>query len=487
MIEKHSLSLNSKVRSIVLCLLIISSSVGFSQVSIDSISYKNDLNIYRQALEQSHPSLYRFTSKERYDALFDSVASHLNSSTTELEFFRSLSKISSLVREAHSYVKPSKSLSTSIKDKLLFPFKVLVKHDHLMIQNSRSPEFSHMKKGAVYSINGHSVKSIIKTLSESTSTVSAFNNSGLKSRLSLYNNFALAYYYFIDTTSNFRIDYRSHQVARNISIEIEGSSNQLTSLSYPEMPSEPLPPFHLEIDEQCSTATMRISTFAYWIVDKKIKDYSKFFKESFATIRDHSIKHLIIDVRGNRGGEEMIAGELLTYLLDTDFNVYKYCKAKTLDFSLTNSLPQSNKIKLTKNNYIPTDSGFVMKKANFLKTYTLQEDNRFNGELFVLSNGLCASANNIFLGLVKTHNIGTIVGQESGGAFEDVDGRLRVKFTLPYSKIKISYPAWSMKINTKNGNRLRGVIPDYEISPTIDDIINGVDREMEFVLQLIRK
>jgi hypothetical protein len=471
----------------ILFLLIVSSQVGFSQVSIDSISYRNDLIIYRQALEQSHPSLYRFTPKERYDSLFDSIESNLSNESTELDFFRSVSRISSLIREGHTYIQPPESLISSIKNKRLFPLGVIVEDDRIMVRNSRLPELGYLKKATIDSINGQSIESIITLLEESTSTVSTFNNSRLTKNLSLYNNFALAYYYFIDTTSNFRIDYRPHPKAKSISIEVEGSSDQLSRLSYPELPPEPLPPFYLEVDEQRSTATMRISTFAYWIVDKKMKDYSKFFKESFISLQEQNIKHLIIDVRGNRGGEEMIAGELLTYLIDTEFDIYRYCKAKTLDFSFTNSLPQSNRIKLAKNNYTASDSGFVMKKANFLKPYTPKKEHNFDGKVYVLSDGICASANNIFLALVKTYNVGTIVGQESGGAFEDVDGRLRIRFTLPYSRIFVSYPAWRMKLNTKNGNKLRGVIPDYEISPTIEDVITGKDTETEFVLQLIGK
>jgi len=475
------------MRLITLFLLIVSGQTGFSQVSIDSISYKNDLAIYRQALEQSHPSLYRFTPIEKYDAVFDSIRLNLSDKTTELNFFRSVSQISSLIREGHSYVQPPKSLSYSIKRKNLFPFGVLVEDDRIVIRNSRSQELEYLKKANIESINGKSIESILKIMAESTNTVSAFNTSGLKSRLSLYNNFALAYYYFIDTTSHFQIDYRPQPTAKNIPLEVEGSSDQLTKLSYLELPPEPVPPFHLEVNEQSSTATMRISTFAYWIVDKKIKDYTKFFKESFISLQNKGIKHLIIDVRGNRGGEEMIAGDLLTYLIDYDFSIYRYCKAKTLNFDFTNSLPNSNRMKLAKSNYTATDSGFVMKKADFLKPYTSKKDHNFDGKVYVISNGICASACNIFLALVKTHKVGTIVGQESGGAFEDVDGRHRISFNLPYSGIFVSYPAWAMKLNTSGGDKQRGVIPDFEVKPTIKEVINGTDAEMAFVLQLLNQ
>lgn len=475
------------MRFTVLLLLFVSSLQGLAQIPIDSISYGNDLAIYRKALEESHPSLYRFTSKEKFDSMFNSIEANLSDKTTELDFFRSVSQISSLVREGHSYVQPPESLSSTVQNKSLFPFQVLVENDKVIVKNSRVEELDYLKNIHIESINGQSIKSILNVLAESASTVSAFNNSRLKSNLSLYNNFALAYFYFIDTTSNFLIKYRAASTSKPISLEVKGSSHKLTNLNYPELPPEPEPPFYLDIDEQNSLATMRISTFAYWVVGKKMKDYSKFYKESFASLQNKGIKHLIIDVRGNRGGEEMLAGDLLTYLIDYEFRIYKYCKAKTMDFNFTNSLPNSNKIKLARNNYIATDSGYVMKKADFLKPYPPKNEYHFDGSVYVISNGICASACNIFLALVKTHDIGIIIGQESGGAFEDVDGRHRISFNLPYSGIFVSYPAWNMKLDTRGGDKLRGVIPDYEIKPTVQKLTSGADEEMTLVLKLINQ
>ena len=472
------------MRFIAIACLLLNGQNGFAQLSIDSISYKNDLAIFRKALEETHPSLYRFTSKEKFDSLFELTASNLNQETSELDFFRSIAKITSLVREGHSFVRPPESISSSVNVKNLFPFQVLVEDSFLTIKNSRSTELDYLEGAKIDSINGQSIPSILKSLSESTCTVSAFNTSGLKSRLSLYDNFALAYYYFIDTSASFRIHYITELIPEPISLKIDGINIDLSGSVYPELLPELKPPFSLQIDQQNSLATFRISTFAYWMADKKIKDYSRFFKEAFATLQTQNIKSLVIDVRGNRGGEEMIAAELLTYLVDDEFSIYKYCKAKTMNFDFTNSLPNSKRVTLSRGNYQHDSEGYMMKKADFLKPFTPKSKYHFGGNVYVISNGICASACNTFLALVKTHKVGLIIGQESGGAFEDVDGRQRISFTLPYSNIFVSYPAWSMKLNTSGGDSNRGVIPDYEIKPTVD---NGIDEEKQFTLGLINQ
>lgn len=111
------------MRFTVLLLFLVDSLQGLSQISIDSISYGSDLAIYKKALEETHPSLYRFTSKEKFDSLFIFIRANLNDKTSELDFFRSISQISSLIREGHSYVQPSGSLSSTVQNKAFFPFK----------------------------------------------------------------------------------------------------------------------------------------------------------------------------------------------------------------------------------------------------------------------------------------------------------------------------------------------------------------------------
>ncbi len=252
------------------------------------------------------------------------------------------------------------------------------------------------------------------------------------------------------------------------------------------MPAEPMPPMHFQIDAEKGLAIMKITTFAYWVVDKSIKDYADFFEESFEKLEKQDIKHLIIDIRNNRVGEEMIGAELLTYLINTDFEIYKFGKANTLDFSYTNKLPKANKIKLPKKHYVKTDSGYILQKGDFLRTFQPKTSNKFSGQVYVLSNNRCWSAANNFLALVKTHQVATIIGQESGGSFEDVDGRQRVNFTLPYSKMKVSYPVWSFRIDSKGGDRLRGVVPDHIITRSLEDLISKNDVELSFTYQLIK-
>ena len=89
--------------------------------------------------------------------------------------------------------------------------------------------------------------------------------------------------------------------------------------------------------------------------------------------------------------------------------------------------------------------------------------------------------------MARTHTDAIIIGQETGAAFSDLDGRWRINFELPNSKMKISFPAWRLKIKTKKGNPKRGVMPDHEVNRNLSDILTNKDVEMEFVYKLMRQ
>lgn len=457
-----------------------------SSAQSGSSGAKGDFQIFRKALTETHPALYRFTSQHRFEFVFDSIESQLTHSSSDLELFRALSQVMSMVREGHSYVEPSDPLAQRTRGEKLFPFRVVLNENRLVVRHSRSDAYEELERAEILSINGQTISEIVNLLAVSTGLKSAFNNAALESTLSEYDNFAFAYYYFVDTTSTFEITYRlaeDQTVKREM---VEGTNARLDETTFSRMPGEPKPPFQLQIDAENQVAIMKITTFAYWVVSRKIKDYSTFFQNSFRKLREAGIHHLIIDVRNNRGGEEMIGAELLTYLIDKDFRIYRYGKTRTLDFSYTNRLPQSSNLKFPKKQFTKTDSGYYMTDRDFLSTYRPKTSDRFEGQVYVLSNNRCWSAANTFLALVKSHKVGTIIGQASGGAYEDVDGRARVSFELPNSGMKVGYPAWSFKIDSKGGNRWKGVEPDYVIVKSIDDLRTGNDVELAFTYELIR-
>jgi len=463
------------MRQLLIIILLLSTVTVLTSGQTDTLGFKSDLRIFKKSLEEAHPNLYRFTPKKRFDIVFDSIEQQITNTTNQLDYFRLLSKIESLVREGHTYLRPSKSLLQQVQRQKLFPFHVLLNDKTISVKKSLEEKNKTYEGLEVYSINGKKPEEIIKQIANSTGLKSGYNNSGLLNILSVENNFAVAYYYFVDTTSIFQIEFEGDKGSVNVH-----GSNVLSKEIFPQFPKEAKPPIKLQIESKNESAIIKITTFAYWKVSFSKNEYVNTFANYFSEIKKAGIENLIIDVRDNRGGEELLAAELLTYLMSSEFKIYKSIKAKTLDFDL----PNATQFHFPKKDYLKTDSGYFKIKDEVLVTFSPKITNHFNGKVYVLSNGGSRSATNTMLSLIRTYSVGTIIGQESGGVYEDVDGRKSINLTLPFSGIQLSFPVWSFKVNSSNGDRLRGVIPDYIVTTSR---LSNKDSELELAYKLMRE
>lgn len=114
----------------------------------------------------------------------------------------------------------------------------------------------------------------------------------------------------------------------------------------------------------------------------------------------------------------------------------------------------------------------------------------FKGNVYLLINENVASAASHFASLVKAYvqNV-TIVGIETVGGYYRHNGHSPLVYELPNSKIKTQFSIVNLvqdapkKDNQPEGH---GIIPDYEVWPSLDDFFQHKDTQMEFTLKLIK-
>ena len=115
--------------------------------------------------------------------------------------------------------------------------------------------------------------------------------------------------------------------------------------------------------------------------------------------------------------------------------------------------------------------------------------NNYTGQVYVLTGGYSFSATTLFAAAVKGQKNVTIVGEETGGGYYGNSSGSFLSFTLPNTGITGRIPLCKFviepKINTIPFGR--GVLPDYEIQPSIKEYLSGYDNEMEYAKLLIKK
>lgn len=447
---------------------------GFSQG--DSLKYLQDFNLLRTSLEATHPSLYRFTSKERFDHCFDSLQQTITSQTDNWSFFGKTSLIENLIMEAHASIRMSPAMIEEIQNKGLFPLEVAFLDSTLVITSTFDSTYRYLVGAEILSINYQSVNEIFYIIRSSTGSKSGDSDGFLREVLSYEDNFAIAYALFVNPLTTYRIHLLSGQV-----LDLK-PSNPKTG-EFPHLWNEPNPPVSITYDSERDIAYMKINTFARWVVDYSFKDYEAFFEDAFSQIGKKGIQNLIIDVRDNRGGDELLAAKLISYWYAKPFRINDWMKMKKVDFSGFEYLNVEKKFK--SKHYLETDSGFFKKRDIRMTPHKPTKRDFFDGQVYVLSNGTSFSATTVFLSLVQSLNAAIIVGEESGGTYGVVDGHWRANFTLPHSGLKVSYPLVGHRLAVKKGNIRRGIIPDRIVRKTKDDIMGKTDSQLEFVYNLI--
>ena len=111
----------------------------------------------------------------------------------------------------------------------------------------------------------------------------------------------------------------------------------------------------------------------------------------------------------------------------------------------------------------------------------------FRGNVYVLMNGYSASATGEFIGHLKNIDRAIFIGEEAGGNPVIFTGGQSLPVDLPHTHITGIIPLSLNEMNVKLKNTGHGVTPDYEVKPSITDILQERDVQMEFVIKLIQE
>ena len=252
-----------------------------------------------------------------------------------------------------------------------------------------------------------------------------------------------------------------------------------------------------------STGILTIYTFSMGNeTTEEHNRYCNFLDRTFSEIKTKNINNLIVDVRQNSGGTD--PNDLVTYSYLTQRN-FQESKQAWISF---------NKIPLLKyyNSPIP---GFLrplgVGKFNrqFQERFPLEKDgkyfigtkenemqvrepneNAFTGNIYLLISPAVASAGSLFAAMVAGNENTTIIGEETMGGYYGHNGHTPLEYKLPKSKIITTFSIDNIEQDVPKMSKQfynRGIIPDYEVSQTIEDYLNHRDTQMNFALKRIKE
>ena len=113
--------------------------------------------------------------------------------------------------------------------------------------------------------------------------------------------------------------------------------------------------------------------------------------------------------------------------------------------------------------------------------------NHFNGKVYVLTGGNSFSATTLFLSsVIKQDNV-TVIGEETGGGAYGNSAWLIPDVTLPVTGVRFRLPLFRLVVDKDVPKNGRGVQPEIEVGPTVDDVRKGNDYKLDKAMELIKK
>jgi len=474
---------------------------------------KKDLNFVKKKLLKHQPSIDWYTSKDSLWQKFDKLDQELSKPLQPNEFYFQLAPIVSSIKQRHTRIAPlgkksSKKQLKALNKKGKGPisqFEYVFFNDSLYISKSYSPD-SLVKKGTkVLKINNQCPTDLYKKYRQIISS-DGYNTSYFKHHFnkSLLNYFTLEN--GILDTIHFKLQHKD-TIFDYIAIRLEKEKKQdrlkstkldqakLKALKYKKKvfgwineafakdfkihPSDP------------TIAVLKISSFSQG-------KHKKAYAQIFDSIKKKQIKHLIIDLRGNPGGLMADMVDLYSYLASQPFVMNKKAvinnRASIIAPFFNHSPKWLYPLALAGWPFFATYQSLSVTKRNGQLLYglpgsfeTKPKPNAYKGKLYVLIDGGSFSAASIISAKLKSEKQAVFFGEETGGAHNSTVAGLKLNYTLPNSKLELLLWTCDIRMLNEDGEKGRGVMPDYKRQPNLEDLINKKDVVFEEVINFINK
>lgn len=420
----------------VAAIVILSCSANHAQVKGYNEKYsadelKADLTKARDLFLKDHPMF--FNDKAEFLAEYEKQYNLLSDSMRSIDFLKYLGPMLSKMRCGHSRIYANDTIINYLfAEGSLLPLYVMIVNDSLFVRASFGEDSPVSPGSYIKSINGQTGSEIIKVLKDNlpadgTNESYKYHNINLK--------FSTKYAQYIGDPDEYHLELVAPGTGDSYDATLRGINltDFRAKMDDYNATLGGAQPFGMTFDDHNRYAVLRIESFSYY--GDEIVQFKQPVDSFFAEVARKNIGAVIIDVRGNDGGDPYAGNHLLQYIMTEP---YKYFREETHGY-------------------------------DDLKTAQVLQDNSFRGELYILADGGCFSTTGHFCSILKYHTRGIFVGEETGGSWACNDASQ--EHSLPHTGIIINVPRATYATAVNGLEKGRGIRPDYPVMATIDDLI----------------
>jgi len=396
--------------------------------------YKTDLQELAILLKTNHPAMYEYISKEDFGKLEEKLLAELSDDTKVGDFVWLCRTLMAAVGCGHTYM-PSQGERLWLPERYLFPLRVRYLDGELFVVHALENKDKLKSGDIITSINGILVNDLVSRFMKRVPADGHnqhFKMALINESFSDYMAFELSF-----------PDSYTIEVDQKV-IDLKATSKPMASISnLAPCPSN----LCLEIKEDDKIALLTIRSFHYY--GRETAKFKTFVDDAFEQISSAKIENLIIDIRGNGGGDPYSSAHLIQKIAKHPFQYYE-------------------------------DRGMAY---DDLRQILEPSANVFDDEVYILTNGKNFSTSGHFCSLLKEHEFARFAGSPTGASYSCNANQF--EFTLTKTGLKGSIAKTTFKTEVGPMSLTEGIKPDIEISLTKEEVLANKDHALEKLISHI--
>ncbi len=446
---------------------------------------REDLGYFYETLQLAHYNLYINTPKKVFDSHFKKLFDSITDSLTLLQITRLFQPFAALSNLAHCNISFPWALymdNSNQKVARLFPFSITVKKNRAFITGNYSSDTSFQIGDEILSIDGVSINDKLNEIYRFLSGEGA----SIKNTLIDLISFPRIVWWINGDSQQFTVIGR-HRDGREKSTIV----NALPASAFEQQMTNSKTVFNLDrsfsilentgylhpgifINNRSNGNTSEQETF-------ETNEFLSFIDSSFRKLRKAKVQNLIIDLRGNPGGDNAFSDPMIAYFATQPF---WFCSEFSVKTSATTKLFWKNvndtSLKEMKNQILTRKDGEVFKVS--FKNYPPKLDSlHYKGKVYVLIDRYSYSNAVNVAAIIQDYKFGVVLGEPTADVASGY-GAIH-EFKLPNSQLDVSYPK-AFIVRPNGDKRLEGVTPDLIVE---DDVFTTKDEILDFALKYINK